>query len=64
MRLNWFKDAIDKFLEQVKNEDKINIAIPYEIGCGLAGGDWNDYYKVLSDYCNNNPKISITIYKL
>ncbi len=25
------------------------IAIPYEIGCGLGGGDWNIVYKIIED---------------
>jgi len=31
-------------------EDKVEIAVPYKIGCGLAGGDWMHYRKMLEDF--------------
>lgn len=43
---------------------KINnysIAIPYGIGCGLGGGDWNKIYKTIKDLSKD---CNITIYKL
>ncbi len=35
----------------------VSIAIPYGLGCGLAGGDWNTVYGILNEVffdCNNN----------
>ena len=26
-----------------------NLAFPYNIGCGLAGGDWNHYLPMIED---------------
>ena len=26
---------------------KKSIALPYKLGCGLAGGDWNIVYKII-----------------
>lgn len=37
-----------------------SIAIPYEIGCGLAGGDWNVVYKIIEDVFQD---YEVTIYK-
>jgi O-acetyl-ADP-ribose deacetylase (regulator of RNase III) len=54
-RLKYFKECIDKL-------DSLNfeiVAMPYMIGCGLAGGKWNDYEKIL-----NNSKTNIILYKL
>ena len=43
-----FKDAILKY-RFLKNDYKsqLKIAIPYHIGCGLAGGDWKSISKIL-----------------
>ena len=59
-RLVWFKQGLNEIakLNKIKN-----IAMPYNIGCGAAGGNWNDYYKIIEDFSNNN-KINITLYKL
>jgi len=52
-----FKKCLDKipnqvnsllnFGTEVKNPD---IAFPFGIGCGLAGGYWNTYYSMLEDF--------------
>lgn len=42
--------AMETALEEIKLFAKShhrNIAIPYKIGCGLAGGDWNTVYNIL-----------------
>ena len=57
MRLKWFEECIDKVLMLNINE----IAIPYNIGCGHAGGDFEDYLKILQKL---DEKINITLYKL
>jgi|APSaa5957512535_1039671.scaffolds.fasta_scaffold55220_3 hypothetical protein len=44
-RLQWFADGI-KLIEQTVKEP---IAIPYKIGCGMAGGNWIKYKKILED---------------
>ena len=43
-RLNWFKSCIDKIS---KIPDLKQVAFPYGIGCGLAGGRWEDYEKLI-----------------
>lgn len=37
-----------------------SIALPYGIGCGLAGGDWNVVYKVIDEVFKNH---EVTLYK-
>ena len=38
----------EKCLEKIANIDGIyEIAFPYGIGCGFAGGDWDKYYEIL-----------------
>lgn len=29
---------------------RVKIALPWKIGCGLAGGDWNDYSLVIQSF--------------
>jgi len=51
----WFKKCLDE-LDNNNNYD--TIAIPYGIGCGLAGGIWEEYEKMLQE-C----KTHIVLYK-
>lgn len=44
-RLNWFKQGIAEIEKTITDV----VAIPYNIGCGLAGGDWATYKKILED---------------
>jgi hypothetical protein len=44
IRINAFKICLDKL--KILNND---IAFPYGIGCGLAGGDWNIYYSLIEE---------------
>lgn len=59
-RINYFK----KCLLEIEKLNPSSIAIPYKIGCGLAGGDWNIYNTLLNNWANNNSNIKIVIYKL
>lgn len=46
-RLIWFRDCCRILHEwAIKNNIK-HIGVPYMIGCGLAGGNWNNYYNIL-----------------
>jgi len=58
-RLGWFKAAlreIPKQLPEVKS-----IAIPKNIGCGIAGGVWAEYEKAITDFSAENPGVEISI---
>jgi hypothetical protein len=50
-----FKDRIEYFKSCLKKIDELNleepVAMPYKIGCGLAGGNWSIYEKMLQE-CN------------
>lgn len=39
-----------------------SIALPYNIGCGLAGGIWEDYYTIIKSF--DSEDVNIFIYKL
>lgn len=58
-------EALDKCFAQLYNIAKsrgLSIAMPYMIGCGLAGGDWDVVYSMLQKYFDNND-VKLTLYK-
>jgi O-acetyl-ADP-ribose deacetylase (regulator of RNase III) len=57
LRQDWFYQC----LEQVAILEPKSIALPYKIGCGLAGGDWNIYEKIISDFSIKYPNIHVVI---
>lgn len=54
-RILFFKNC----LKELDNLELDTVAMPYQIGCGLAGGNWDIYRKLLED-C----KTKIILYKL
>jgi O-acetyl-ADP-ribose deacetylase (regulator of RNase III) len=59
-RLNWFKEC----LEEIAKLSPTSVAIPYKIGCRLAGGNWTKYYKAIQEWSLKYPTLQITIYSL
>lgn len=63
--------AIHRFLKRLrKNEKKlaekgfeIKIGVPYNMGCGLGGGDWNTVLTILQE-ASDEFNFDIYIYKL
>lgn len=59
-RLEWLISSLDRF---VKEHPKVELALPYGIGCGLAGGNWEKYSEALDRFANERNLI-IKLYKL
>src|SRR3990170_4642736 len=61
LREEWFKDGLNKLVKYIElnfKDKKIKtIGFPYQIGCGLAAGDWISYKKMISDFENELLKI-------
>ena len=62
-------DALKKSLLHLKaiceNTEITKIGIPYKLGCGLAGGDWDGVvYPMLQELFANDSTITLYIYKL
>jgi O-acetyl-ADP-ribose deacetylase (regulator of RNase III) len=55
-RCKWFQQCLDII---DSNDSIMIIAMPYLIGCGLAGGDWKTYEIML-----NNAKTDIVLYQI
>lgn len=56
-----FKNCLN-YIGRISN--LVSIAFPYMIGCGLANGDWDRYYKMLETFANDNPNVVVKVYKL
>ena len=62
-RLKWFTLALNSVTDSTTwREKNLSLAVPFGIGCGLAGGDWNDYYPVLQEFAKNNPTVKVVVY--
>jgi hypothetical protein len=46
-RLKWFKATLKQIAQLPELE---SVAFPYQIGCGLAGGDWKQYRAALEEF--------------
>lgn len=53
-RLHWFVRCLNQITDEI--EDGAHIAMPYGIGCGLAGGDMNSYMAAIETW-SQHPKI-------
>ena len=55
MREKWFQEGLEKIKEWIvayeKKKKPINkISFPYTIGCGLAGGNWDQYDRMIQEF--------------
>jgi uracil-DNA glycosylase len=57
-REKWFKMCLAK-ISKIKNLHEI--AFPYKIGCGLAGGDWNFYRSQIEKFAHVHDNIKVYI---
>ena len=55
-----FQTCLDRF----NPPDGSSVAFPFGIGCGLAGGNWNNYQKMIDTWATNHPTIKVLVYKL
>lgn len=54
------KIALEEIREYARSF-KLSIAIPYNIGCGIANGDWKIVYKIIEEVFRD---YDVTLYKL
>lgn len=46
--------ALKKVLEALNRSNKNTLFIPYRLGCGLAGGDWNKVFSIIKEKLPNS----------
>lgn len=56
----YFQQCLDQ-ISKIENLE--SIAFPYLIGCGLARGNWNNYYNMLNDFAETKSNIEVVIYQ-
>ncbi|MED0951366.1 macro domain-containing protein [Bacillus mobilis] len=55
-------DALQQAFYSLKmraQKHNLSVAIPFKFGCGLAGGDWNEVFKLIEETFRDYP---VTIY--
>ena len=64
-RLIWFKSCLRNFAEYLNEDpDEKIIGFPFHIGCGLAGGNWKDYFQCIQEFSSTLENKTVQIYKL
>jgi hypothetical protein len=64
-RLEWFRSSLSAFGASLPDDRVSSIAVPYRIGCGLAGGDWKQYRAALAEFQDKcADSAMVTLYKL
>jgi O-acetyl-ADP-ribose deacetylase (regulator of RNase III) len=64
-RFIWFERGLQKLAQRALSLGCKTIGFPFQIGCGLAGGDWNLYLKALTMWAElNQDSFKVTLYKL
>lgn len=59
------KESLVYLIAFCKGVNITEIGIPYKLGCGLAGGDWDGVvYPMLQELFSDDPTITLYIYKL
>ena len=62
---NALKKALLNLKAFCEDEEVTGVGIPYKLGCGLAGGDWDGVvYPMLQELFANDSTITLYIYKL
>jgi O-acetyl-ADP-ribose deacetylase (regulator of RNase III) len=49
-RIRWFVHC----LKQLKALNIKSVGLPYQIGCGLAGGDWTTYFEIIQEFARES----------
>jgi hypothetical protein len=64
----WFQEGWSRFIGFIRQAGYnriVTVAVPYKIGCGLAGGSWERYQSYLTRIQENNRDIiRIRLYRL
>ena len=55
-RLKWFESGLEA-ISKIENIE--SVAMPYNIGCGLAGGTWRDYLRLIEKFATT---VEVSLY--
>lgn len=60
-RLKYFRNCLDRLIFSDSGRDVTGYAFPYKVGCGMAGGIWDQYLKEIKKF-SKHIKSFVTIY--
>ena len=67
LRLELFEKCLKSLskvnLQLFVSQPKISFAFPWRIGCGIALGDWNTYFKSIVTFCFSLPNCTVLLYQ-
>jgi O-acetyl-ADP-ribose deacetylase (regulator of RNase III) len=65
-REEYFKNCLKELKNFVIANHVKKVAFPYKIGCGLAGGNWNNYFQMLNSFAKevNMEKVTVFLCKI
>jgi hypothetical protein len=63
MRVDWFRSCLEQLAVYAKAHNKTRVAMPYGVGCGLAGGRWAEYQALLQS-CAERHRLHIVLYRI
>ena len=55
--------ALDYDSHYIITGDPLKVGIPYKLGCCLAGGDWNEVYKIFQEFFEDDDRFHLVICK-
>lgn len=61
-RIKWFKQCLNYMILAFPRGS--TYAMPYGIGCGLAGGNMDEYMRVLEKWARNSNVGHLTLYRI
>lgn len=67
LRYDALADSLWRVMEEIDlfvTDEKLTLAIPWGIGCGLAGGNFDIVSSILSSLDKEFDKVNIAVYKL
>jgi hypothetical protein len=68
-RLKWFEESLKDLTTQIAASQRVHtqqahcVLLPFRIGCGLAGGDWDQYRNKIEQIAQDSPSIKFILVK-
>ncbi|KAJ8600789.1 hypothetical protein CTAYLR_006122 [Chrysophaeum taylorii] len=63
LRLEWFESCLEQLGRLMQSRGADTVALPYLIGCGLAGGDWGLYERAIRGFADRS-RVHVRLYDI
>lgn len=60
----WFQKCLDQISGGSRKGTTVQtdkVAFPYKIGCGHAGGHWENYLEMINNFAKRNPDVQVLV---